>query len=346
MRGAAGDGVSLAGEDRNTADEGPLILFYTRFFGKPVDVAAIDCGRPARWTNDRRRIAEADAVVFHIPNIREIGDARKYPDQLWVAWSMESRENHPAIADPAFLRHFDVTMTYETGADVWMPYLPNSRWWRETVEAEIPRTMEQSPLALFQSSSINVSGREGFVEELACHIRIDSYGRFMNNRKIEVPDLGQDTKIAIIGGYRFCLGMENSILPDYVTEKMFDPLRAGSVPVYFGAPNAAEFVPEHSYIDATAHGGPRGLADYLNHLIETPEEYQTYFAWRSKPLPDRLAARLRTLETHAYCRLMDLVARRMEERGPRRPGSPSLPFGIKSFAKTRLRRWRRSRSLY
>lgn len=339
--------MGSAGADASVDEPGaaePLILFYTRFFGSPVDLDAIDCGGCGRWTNDRRRIAEADAVVFHIPNLREIGDALKYPGQLWVAWSMESRENHPAIADPAFMRHFDLTMTHETGADVWMPYLPNSRWWRETMAHEVPPKTEQAPVALFQSSSINVSGREGFVEELARHIRIDSYGRFMNNRKIEAPDLGQDTKIAIIGSYRFCLGLENSILPDYVTEKMFDPLRAGSVPIYLGAPNAAEFAPGHSYIDATAHGGPKGLADYLNQLIESPDEYEAYFAWRSKPLSAALAARLRVLETHSYCRLMELVARKVEERGPRPSGWPSLPFGVKSFVRARLRRWRREHS--
>jgi hypothetical protein len=80
--------------------------------------------------------------------------------------------------------------------------------------------------------------------------------------------------------------------------------------------------------------------------METPEEYAAYFAWRAKPLPVRLAAYLRTLETSSYCRLMELVARRMKQRGPRPSGRPSLPFGAQSFVKTRLRRWRREGSLY
>lgn len=324
----------------------PLILFYTNFFRSPVTIDGADHGARGRFTTDRRRIAEADAVVFHIPNLREMGDARKYPGQQWVVWSFESWENHPAIADPAFMKHFDLTMTYETAADVWVPYLPSHSWWLETMNAVVPPKTSEAPLVLFQSSSINASGREQFVQELARHMATDSYGRFMNNRRVEGPDRGVATKLAVIGAYPFCLGLENSIVPDYVTEKMFDPMRAGSVPVYFGAPNAAEFVPEHSYIDASAYGGPRGLADYLRHLIETPEEYQAYFAWRRKPLPERLVARLAESETHWLRRLVDIVATRMEERGPRPKGKPSLPFGAASFIRTRVRRLRRTGRLY
>src|SRR5919206_3786954 len=95
----------------------PLILFWTRCFNKPTDIAAMpQCPVPVEWTNDRRRLAEADAVVFHLPNFREAGDARKYPGQLWVAWSMESVVNYPVMTDAAVMQHFDIVMTYETGA--------------------------------------------------------------------------------------------------------------------------------------------------------------------------------------------------------------------------------------
>jgi len=37
------------------------------------------CSVPAEWTIDRRRLAEV--VIFHLPNFREVGDARKYSGQ-------------------------------------------------------------------------------------------------------------------------------------------------------------------------------------------------------------------------------------------------------------------------
>ncbi|MBN9217864.1 MAG: alpha-1,3-fucosyltransferase [Mesorhizobium sp.] len=320
----------------------PLILFYTSYFGRPVDIAAIpDCAPPVAWTNDRRRIAEATAVVFHLPDFREIGDARKYPGQDWVAWSMESRQNYPLMADPRFMRHFDITMTYEAGSDVWVPYLPGIRLWEAARADPVLLKTEAAPAVHFQSSGIDRSGRGAFITELSRHIGVDCYGRHRPNRQLDGPDLGRRTKIETIGRYAFCLALENSIAPDYVTEKMFDPLLAGTVPVYLGAPNVAEFVPEHSFIDAASFATPADLAAYLRHLLETPQAYEAYFAWRSKPLPTRLAGWLGGFDTPTMCRLAQLVHQRLQKADNRRARLPSLPFGPKAFLRTRLQRWRK-----
>ena len=37
--------------------------------------------------------------------------------------------------------------------------------------------------------------------------------------------------------YKFTLAMENYACDDYITEKLWRPLRLGSVPIVFGAPN-------------------------------------------------------------------------------------------------------------
>jgi Glycosyltransferase family 10 (fucosyltransferase) C-term/Fucosyltransferase, N-terminal len=321
----------------------PLFLFYTSFFGKPVDIAAIPpCDLPVRWSVDRRRLAEASAVIFHLPNFREIRDARKYPGQYWVGWSMESRENYAMMADPRFMKHFDITMTHESGSDVWRPYLPNSSWWGAAQRAPSVQKTESAPIAHFQSAAVDRSGRIAFAAELARHIRVDSYGRHNPTRTIEGPDLGRQTKIQTIARYRFCLALENSISPDYVTEKIYDPLIAGTVPVYLGAPNVDEFVPANSYINASAFSGPADLASYLRYLIETPQAYEAYFAWRANPLPERLAERLPELDTPPESRLVSLVHQRMREQHSSPPGRPSLPFGHIAFLRTKLRRWRKN----
>ncbi len=321
----------------------PLILFYTSFFGKPVDIDAIpDCGVPVEWSNDRRRLAEAAAVVFHLPNFREIGDARKYPGQAWVAWSWESKVNYPSMADPRFMKHFDITMTYESGSDIWIPYLPHAGWWQAAQAGAIPAKTESAPVVLFQSDRLDRSGRNALVDELARHIGVDAYGRHRANRKIEGPDLGRQTKIETVGRYRFCLALENSIAPGYVTEKIFDALLAGAVPIYLGAANVGDFVPPNSYIDATSFASPAELAAYLHHLVETPQAYEAYFDWRSKPLPESLAARLRQVEMPGMCRLAGLVHRRIEQGNGPRPGWPRLPFGLVALLRARWYRLRQA----
>ena len=91
--------------------------------------------------------------------------------------------------------------------------------------------------------------------ELMRHLAVDSFGRCLNNRTLE-EDGGSATLREVIRGYRFTLAFENSIAADYVTEKLFNPLAAGSVPVYLGAPNVADFAPgERCYLDVRDFAG-------------------------------------------------------------------------------------------
>ncbi len=57
------------------------------------------------------------AVVFHIPSLREPPHSEA-AGQLWVAWSLECDANYPQLRDPAYMRQFDLTMTYRLDADV------------------------------------------------------------------------------------------------------------------------------------------------------------------------------------------------------------------------------------
>jgi hypothetical protein len=126
-----------------------------------------------------------------------------------------------------------------------------------------------------------------------------------------VEDLGSETKRAVIAPYKFCIGFENSIAVDYVTEKFFDPILAGTVPVYLGAPNIDAFAPgEKSFINVSDYSGPRELADHLHHLDQDDEAYGEYFAWREKGLSDDFKRLLSAAARGPFCQLCDIVAER------------------------------------
>jgi hypothetical protein len=92
----------------------------------------------------------------------------------------------------------------------------------------------------------------------------------------------------LIARYKFTLAFENSICKDYVTEKFFHPLMAGSVPVYLGAPNVEEFAPgDDCYIDAARFADPRALAAFLLALAADDDAYARYLQWKSRPLRRR-----------------------------------------------------------
>jgi hypothetical protein len=94
------------------AAQPPLILFYNRAFAGFGDPTKVDCGGSCELTADPGRLAEAKAIVFHIPTLRGIPLPPKHPLQPWVAWSMESAVNYPELVDPTFMRQFEITMTY------------------------------------------------------------------------------------------------------------------------------------------------------------------------------------------------------------------------------------------
>jgi hypothetical protein len=75
--------------------------------------------------------------------------------------------------------------------------------------------------------------------------------------------------------YRFGLCYENMRnAPGYVTEKLFDCARAGSVPVYWGAPNVTKYVDHDVFIDRTAFSSNAELARFLADMSEA--EYSGY----------------------------------------------------------------------
>ncbi len=56
-------------------------------------------------------------------------------------------------------------------------------------------------------------------------------------------------KIETIKYSKFNLAFENERFDHYVTEKIYDAMAAGSVPVYSGAPNITDYVPKECFID-------------------------------------------------------------------------------------------------
>ncbi len=83
-----------------------------------------------------------------------------------------------------------------------------------------------------------------------------------------------DDKIATLGKYRFAICYENQILKGWITEKIFDCFRAGTVPVYWGAPDIDSHVPPDCFVDKRRFASYPELRDFLHQL--SPAEVQGY----------------------------------------------------------------------
>ena len=90
--------------------------------------------------------------------------------------------------------------------------------------------------------------------------------------------------------YFFYLSFENSLCKDYITEKFFNAYQRNIIPIILGGAldgttNSSDYVeglgtPPHSFIDARQYPNPKDLAQYLNKLYASPDQYAEYFWWK------------------------------------------------------------------
>ncbi|MEB3199966.1 MAG: glycosyltransferase family 10 [Synechococcaceae cyanobacterium] len=278
-----------------------VILIFNPPWGRPLRYPIQEIPAGCEITSDRRRFREAAAVVFHLPELRRLRGFRKPAGQRWVAWWMECEAHYPQIRDPDSMGLFDLTMSHHQDADVFTAYC------QPELLAELrtpPRPKRPDHLvALFASAPYNASGRFDYIAELMQHLSIHSYGRRMGNRRL-IADSGTQSKLDTIAHYKFTLAFENAIAQDYVTEKFFQPLLAGSVPVYLGAPNIEDFAPgDHCFINTADFASARDLAAYLLMLNSDDNAYAEYFHWKAQPLRQSFLRLIETQRTHAFVRL-------------------------------------------
>jgi Glycosyltransferase family 10 (fucosyltransferase) C-term len=80
-------------------------------------------------------------------------------------------------------------------------------------------------------------------------------------------------KREVMNGFKFAICFENCIFPGYITEKIFDCFLAGCIPVYFGAPDIADFVPSQSFIDFRQFGNFADLDQFLRGMTDSQARY-------------------------------------------------------------------------
>jgi hypothetical protein len=57
------------------------------------------------------------------------------------------------------------------------------------------------------------------------------------------------SKFEVLQNYEFCLCFENMAMNGYITEKIFDCLYAGTIPLYLGAPDILDYIPKEVFVD-------------------------------------------------------------------------------------------------
>jgi Glycosyltransferase family 10 (fucosyltransferase) C-term/Concanavalin A-like lectin/glucanases superfamily len=264
--------------------------------------------------------------------------------QQWLYYTYEQPDYFTLQARDDYTRLFDGSVSYERNSSVPITFMclwgGATDWqrkpaWPQSLPARLSSSSseeeeeEEHHFAVFMASNCGggdtdgggASRRTAYVAELMRYIDVDSYGLCLHNRDLPdgaasgwtAPSFGDmmRAKNELFGRYRFALVFENTDRHrDYVTEKLANALLAGTLPVYWGAPNVDEWLPDASaVVRAADFESPRALAAHLRELAASPERYAAHHAWRRRPLPERFRRVLDDCVFAADCRICEHVVR-------------------------------------
>jgi hypothetical protein len=195
--------------------------------------------------------------------------------------------------------HFWSTTSYHS--EVPLPYFS---WAEYNLHEHGPVNYDTAiHAALFLARNCHSKNhREQIIQEMEkSTFRVDSLSACLHNRD-PPKEWNMSNKLEIMRRYLFYFAFENQNVDDYITEKLWGPIVAGTVPIYFGASNVKEHVPDNSIIVVQDFATTAELAEHLVKVAASKELYESYHSWRSKPLPDRFHVKYDFTHVHSTCR--------------------------------------------
>ncbi|XP_004592763.2 alpha-(1,3)-fucosyltransferase 10 [Ochotona princeps] len=213
----------------------------------------------------------------------------------WALFHEESPKNNYKLFHEPVITLFNYTATFSRHSHLPLTtqYLEGlgalmSLHYHVPLQSKNDLRKRLAPLAYVQSDCDPPSDRDSFVRELMTYIEVDSYGECLRNRHLP-PHLenpaSMDTEgfYRIMAQYKFILAFENAVCDDYITEKLWRPLKLGVVPVYYGSPSIADWLPSNrSAILVSQFAHPRELASYIRRLDSDDQLYTAYLEWKLK----------------------------------------------------------------
>eukprot|EP00667_Euglena_gracilis_P016890 EG_transcript_17711 len=203
---------------------------------------------------------------------------------LTVGATMESGEYMGGQLADSF-GNYDVVMSMNPKADVPLVYLA----WGDQLPlpgGATPSLEGRLPVAAFVASNCEPR-RKAMVERLiAVGLRVHALGgcvpvgaeahRIISNKHPYAA------KVEALLKYAIYLAFENSVVDGYVTEKVFDGLRAGAIPVYHGTRLVLDYVPNNSIIQFDPAKDFSAQANEICSFLK-PEKYAQMQEWRKTP---------------------------------------------------------------
>jgi hypothetical protein len=172
------------------------------------------------------------------------------------------------------------------------------------------------PNELLAAKSKQISAIGSVQKALPFHaVRKKLLDAIENSPEIEIEVFGKGRKFIEnkqdgLRQYRYSIAIENSLTPNYWTEKLTDCFLSMTVPIYLGAPNVSEYFPAESMVIVSQEELSTGLQKLLSQL--SAEDY-------IKRIPFLLESRRLVLEQYNFgLKIAKIVAEMKDETSNRK----------------------------
>jgi hypothetical protein len=274
-----------------------MLTIYYNAFWPGIDIAMNKVfervfGQPVQMTENW---LEADVLCENLCQLYESFLLRK----KWTYSFLVSFEFHLGQMAPFLSRYSCVLSGLPNGANhVKLPFVLECilrEGLKDTVRSIVPSKLVSAVI-----KNRNGSQRNAFLDAADAVVRVDYGGQYRNNIGGPIPGIHCDqTLIDFYKQYKFVIAMENTEHEYYITEKIFNAIKAGVIPIYWGSPHVCKYFNKNRFIHLE-NTSPAEIARVLNKMqTMTDAEYlemvnQPIFA---RPLDELLMDTVRPVQS-------------------------------------------------
>jgi alpha(1,3/1,4) fucosyltransferase len=185
----------------------------------------------------------------------------------------------------------DYAFSFEptSSRNLQLPNFVRHPYFQEFIHNDLPQhinKLKQQPkdrFCNFLYSNDSARVRQQFCKALSNYKHVDCPGKVLNNMP-SIPT-SWDKKLEFLSHYKFTIAFENQSAPGYTTEKIYHPLLVGSIPIYWGNPNASDYFNPDCFINCHDYESFDEVIDRVIEIDSNKELYNRYL--NASPVDDQ-----------------------------------------------------------
>jgi hypothetical protein len=237
--------------------------------------------------------ARAEDNVFYPPpklseNVVDFYYAHESPDHYGYELKGTNHYSRNSLGNMQYLAWFNGDPKSNLQSSVWYPFGSSVGSLMRDYQFQRLKREERIPVVAWMSKDCVMRERINVLVEVSKHFPVFSMGRCEQNVAPSQEDPGREGSFAdqqeIKSRYMFYFALENGIqCPHYMTEKIYDALSRGSIPIYIGWDGFEDYIPDkEAVIDLRDYKSIDELAAKLAFVATNDDAYNKMHAWRAK----------------------------------------------------------------